>query len=188
MARKTEDPAHLDAMIKRLKTRLKRTMTMLDKLEKKRRRIATKAAVAAVIDPMIAALKPGPITIEVTRHPAPMFDGPTEKVVVFEPDNVAGFHPDQSEAERVRRGAVDVLQPVERVVDHDSGIPEFLRRGQAAQAAADKVIADSIREEQAAKKKAKASGRIAKMKAKQSGETKKMPLSGKAALDAIRNG
>jgi hypothetical protein len=50
------------------------------------------------------------------------------------------------------------------------------------------VIADQIREEQATTKKAKAQGRIAKMKAKKSGDTRKMPLSGKAALDLIRNG
>jgi hypothetical protein len=77
---------------------------------------------------------------------------------------------------------------VARRLDPDLDIPEFLRRGQAAQKAVDQVIADGIREEQAATKKAKAQGRIAKMKAKKAGDLKKMPLSGKAALDAIRNG
>jgi len=181
MAKRTIE--HLDTLITRNERRLKLTMTRLDKLKKERRRMATKAAVAAVLDPMIAALKPGPITIEVTRQPR------TEKVVAFEPDfDAIGKIMDQALDEKAAEVVAAALQPVERVVDHDTGIPEFLRRGQAAQAAADKVIADSIREEQAATKKAKASGRIAKMKAKKAGDLKKMPLSGKAALDAIRNG
>lgn len=65
----------------------------------------------------------------------------------------------------------------------DLTIPDFLRRGQAAQAAVDEIIA-----EQAEHKRKKTAGRIAKMKAKKSGELRKMPLTGKAALDAIRNG
>jgi hypothetical protein len=46
--------------------------------------------------------------------------------------------------------------------------------------------ADQLAEEIAERKKAKAHGRIARMKAKQSGATKRMPLSGKEALAAIR--
>jgi hypothetical protein len=65
----------------------------------------------------------------------------------------------------------------------DIGIPDFLQRGVAAQKAVDEIIA-----EQAEHKRRKSAGRIARMKAKQSGETKRMPLTGKAALDAIRNG
>jgi hypothetical protein len=49
-------------------------------------------------------------------------------------------------------------------------------------------VAEQIAAEQAETKKKKAQGRIAKMKAKKSGETRKMPLTGKAALEAIRNG
>lgn len=59
-------------------------------------------------------------------------------------------------------------------------IPTFLQR--------DKAAAAEVAAEQADIKKRKAAGRIAKMKAKQSGETKRMPLTGKAALEAIRNG
>ena len=45
-----------------------------------------------------------------------------------------------------------------------------------------------IEAENAARKTAKARGRIAKLKAKQAGETRKMPLSGRDALKAIREG
>jgi hypothetical protein len=162
MTRKTETVAHLDASIKRWKTRLKRAVTMIDKLERKRRRIAAKVLVASVIDPMVEALKP-------------------EKVVVFEPEPVI------SDA-RLTDAAGTVLRDMAAPVADDIGIPDFLKRGIAAQKAVDAVIADQIREEQATTKKAKAQGRIAKMKAKKSGDTRKMPLSGKAALDLIRNG
>lgn len=64
----------------------------------------------------------------------------------------------------------------------DTSIPDFLKRTK------DDEVADQIKAEQAAIKKAKAAGRIAKMKAKQRGDLKKMPLTGRAALDAIRNG
>jgi hypothetical protein len=64
----------------------------------------------------------------------------------------------------------------------DTGIPAFLQRKKLD------PVAEQIKAEQVETKKKKAAGRIAKMKAKQSGETKKMPLTGKAALEAIRNG
>jgi hypothetical protein len=165
MARKTQTIEQLDASIKRWKTRLRRAVNTLGTLEKKRNRLATKAAVAAVLDPMIAAMKPGPVTIEVTRHPV-LTTASSNMPASPEPGNA---------------GTVQIT-PV------NTDIPEFLRRGQAAQKAVDEVIADQIREEQAATKKAKAQGRIAKMKAKKAGDLKKMPLSGRAALDAIRNG
>lgn len=69
------------------------------------------------------------------------------------------------------------------VRDVDLDIPTFLRRS-----AKDEATAEAIKAEQASVKKAKAAGRIAKMKAKKSGETRKMPLTGKAALDLINNG
>ena len=67
-------------------------------------------------------------------------------------------------------------------------IPEFLRRGVAASKAVDEVIAEQIKSEQAETKKVKARNRIEKMKAKQRGDTKKMPLTGKAALEFINKG
>jgi hypothetical protein len=73
------------------------------------------------------------------------------------------------------------LQPAEPLAD-DLAIPTFLQRKQLD------PVAEQIRAEQEETKRKKAQGRIAKMKAKKSGATKAMPLTGKAALDAIRNG
>ena len=64
----------------------------------------------------------------------------------------------------------------------DTSIPTFLRREKAPN-----PVAEQIKAEQEATKKQKARGRIEKMKAKQRGDLKKMPLSGKAALEHIRN-
>lgn len=52
----------------------------------------------------------------------------------------------------------------------------------------DEVAKAMIRQEQADLKKRKAAGRAARRKAKLAGELRRMPLTGKAALDAIRNG
>lgn len=83
------------------------------------------------------------------------------------------------QARPVEAAAVPSTKPP---ADTDTGIPDFLKRDKSD------PVADQIRQEQADLKRAKAKGRIAKMKAKQSGETRKMPLTGKAALEAIRNG
>jgi hypothetical protein len=73
--------------------------------------------------------------------------------------------------------------PPDLAVAHplDTAIPAFLQRKKLEPAAA------AIVAEQAETKRLKARGRIAKMKAKSSGETKRMPLTGRAALEAIRN-
>jgi imidazoleglycerol phosphate dehydratase HisB len=70
----------------------------------------------------------------------------------------------------------------QKVTEIDTSIPAFLQRKKLDPAA------QQIADEQADIKRRKAAGRIAKMKAKKSGELSKMPLTGKAALDAIRNG
>ena len=206
MTRKTETVAHLDASIARWKTRLKRSVTMIDKLEKKRKRLAAKS-----VEPAIKAIRN--VNARMFIDAPDLMDGDhllgpiTEKVVVFEPepmvkvtshpvanpDNVKlTFEPATPVLDRMMAELASPPSESEKArhdkVLADSGIPEFLRRGQAAQKAVDEVIADQIREEQAATKKKKAQGRIATMKAKKAGETKKMPLTGKAALDAIRNG
>lgn len=62
----------------------------------------------------------------------------------------------------------------------DTSIPDFLRHSK------DTPEAEAIRAEQADRKRRKNAGRVATMKAKASGETKKMPLTGRAALAAIR--
>lgn len=156
---KKPDLAHVEASLARWKTRLKRAMTAIGKLEKQRKRLVKAAA------------------------------SPPRKLPAPVADQIAGYHPDQSDAERIKRGAlVDKpaensaqVAPVEKQPD-DLGIPAFLQRKKL-----DPVAAE-IKAEQDETKRKKAQGRIAKMKAKKSGETRKMPLTGKAALAAIRNG
>lgn len=137
------------AAIKRWRTRLKRAMTMLDKLEKQRKRLEAKSKV--VEQPPLA--------------PPPR--------LVDTPETV--MHQLAKEAK-----ADPVIMRV--MADDDLAIPTFLQRKKLDPAA------EQIKSEQAETKKKKAQGRIAKLKAKQSGATKRMPLSGKAALEAIRNG
>jgi hypothetical protein len=139
MAKKQVTIEHLDASITRWKSRLRRAMTAIDKLEKQRKRLIAREALAVAPPLAKAVVKPQPAS-PVAPPPAP-------------------------------------------VIPVSDDIPAFLRHQSEPS-----PIADQIRQEQAETKKKKATGRIAKMKAKQSGETKRMPLSGKAALDAIRNG
>jgi hypothetical protein len=154
MAKKPKTIEHLDASIARWKTRLKRAVTMIDKLEKQRKRVAKAAA------------------------------APPRKLPEPVADQIAGYHRDQSEAERIKRGALPSKpEPMpEPKPERNLDIPAFLRRQTPD------PVAEQIKAEQAETKKKKARGRIEKMKAKQSGDTKKMPLTGRAALDAIRNG
>lgn len=69
-------------------------------------------------------------------------------------------------------------------------IPGFMRRPRtvAEANAIDAAAAAEIKADQAERKKRKANGRIAKMTAKQAGELSRMPLSGRDALDKIKNG
>ena len=62
----------------------------------------------------------------------------------------------------------------------DTTIPAFLQRKKLEPAAA-QIVA-----EQAEQKRLKAAGRAARKKAEKAGETKRMPLTGRAALAAIR--
>jgi hypothetical protein len=147
MAKKPKTIEHLDASIGRWKTRLKRAVTMIDKLEKQRKRVEKAAA-----NPP----KPQPKATAATVQPPKVSD--------------------------VKPLPPDLLKEYRETAD-EPAIPTFLRR-----TSKDDAAAAEIRQERDDQKKAKARGRIAKMKAKQSGETKKMPLTGRAALDAIRNG
>jgi hypothetical protein len=163
MARKTETVAHLDASIKRWKTRLKRSVTMIEKLEKKRKRLAAKPVLAV-------------------GHVAPSGPAPSNP-----PSGGSSVKPPGDKVVRV----MDITPPPappRTVTVENLDIPEFLRRGQAAQKAVDAVIAEEIKAKQAETKTKKARGRIASMKAKKSGDTRKMPVSGRAALDLIKNG
>jgi len=142
MAKKTMTLEHIDYSISRWKTRLKRAMTAIDKLEKQRKRIVKARADLAVAPPLAKAVERG---LQAGVQPLP----PAPRA------------------------------PVPPKIDDD--IPAFLRRQDNTS-----PVADEIRAQRAEIKKAKARGRIATMKAKQSGETRKMPLTGKAALAAIR--
>lgn len=123
-----------EAAIKRWRSRLKRAMTMLDKLEKQRKRLAK-----------AQARPPG----------APSYAETIMREIVEPAPAPAPSPPDRLE------------------------IPGFLRR-QPDPATAQLVA------EQEETKRLKARGRIATLKAKKSGETRRMPLTGKAALAAIR--
>lgn len=120
--------------LKRWRTRLKRAMTAIDKLERQRKRLEAKPPV----------VKTPPVEITPPVAPAP---------------------------------PVETKPPVDALV-----LPSFLDRTKVD------PVAEQIREEQADTKRRKARGRIEKMKAKQRGDLKKMPLTGRAAMDAIRNG
>ena len=81
--------------------------------------------------------------------------------------------------------AVIGIAAPEKPADDKLEIPTFLRR-EPPQADIEARI--QIEVEQANKRLRRSRARIATMKAKKAGDTKKMPLTGKAALDHIRNG
>jgi len=188
MAKKPETIDHLDLAIARWETRLKVAMTKLSKLKLKRKALARRIA---EVD---RALSPPPGFMELAGA------GIVRRVV--KPVHVVHV-PSDPVVPTVARVVVkppensDAVAPAPKQPE-DLSIPDFLQRGQAAQKAAndaadaadqrlnDLLIANEIREEQANRKTAKARGRIATMKAKQAGDTKRMPLTGKAALAALR--
>jgi hypothetical protein len=130
----------VDASLAKWKTRLKRAMTMIGKLERQRKRLA---------------------------NPRP--SGQRYPIVM-----------------KIMRSAdatlVEVVKDKPPVKSDDLDLPPFLDRSKLEPASVE------IAREQAETKKRKAKGRIEKLKAKQRGDLKKMPLSGKAALDHIDNG
>jgi hypothetical protein len=97
-------------------------------------------------------------------------------------DPVGTFGPAIRESIQDQNVLASIAPPKPEPVADDLGIPTFLQRKKL-----DPVAAE-IKAEQEETKRKKAQGRIAKLKAKKSGATKAMPLTGKAALDAIRNG
>jgi hypothetical protein len=128
------------------KTRLKRSVTMIDKLEKQLKRMEKAKPDLAIAPPLATRPKPKPEPLAVTI---------------------------------MREIAAPDPTPVREI---DTSIPTFLQRRKLD------PVAEQMVKDQAETKKKKAAGRIAKMKAKRSGETRKMPLTGNAALEAIRNG
>jgi hypothetical protein len=144
--------------IDRWRTKAKRAMTMLDKLEKQKRRMM-KAA-----QPRIADLQ-----------------RPRAHATLADPINTIGPAIREALEDTQKNGIGEaVISPA------DFEIPPFLRRV-AVSKATDNAIAEKIKTEQVAVKKAKARGRIERMKAKQRGDLKRMPLTGKAALEYIKN-
>jgi hypothetical protein len=134
--------AAIEVARKRWSSRLKRAVTMLEKLERKRQRLLRPAKQAQV-----KALPP--------EKPKPLYETlPKEELAAAR--------------------AADALD-----------IPGFLRRGQRKSQPTPEAV--QIAAEAEDRKRRKALGRIAKMKAEKSGATRAMPLTGKAALEAIRN-
>ena len=150
-----------------MRTRLKRTMTALDKLKKQRARLIKTVKTV------------GAVPVSVPAHPTVDSETTLGTLPPVKPT------PDLRKMENdLKRAATEAVG--QKIVDAGLDIPGFLRRQGPSDA--DKAAADTIKAEQAATKKAKAQGRIATMKAKKSGETRKMPLTGKAALALINNG
>jgi CO dehydrogenase/acetyl-CoA synthase beta subunit len=142
----------IDASLARWKTKLKRAITTIDKLEKQKKRL----------------LKPRLV------QQASKFVANVESVLRKAIETDTPVTPKVADKLKSEAAALD--------------IPEFLRHQSDPAAEQIKQEAEQIREEQAETKRKKARGRIEKLKAKQRGDLKKMPLSGKAALDHIRNG
>lgn len=130
--------------IKRWKSRLKRAVNAIDKLERQKARMEKKAS-QVTLPPVLDLAK-------------------------------------QIDAIGADRRLQDWQPSTEdfKIPDDDLAIPTFLQRKTID------PVAEQIMKEQADTKRKKAQGRIAKMKAKAAGDLKKMPLTGRAALDAIR--
>jgi hypothetical protein len=97
------------------------------------------------------------------------------------------------EEARLDQLAAEYEPPVEAPkTAEDLTIPTFLIRDRATEEAAgrerDRIAAEAIRQEQAERKKTRATISREENKAKQAGVTKRFPLEGKAALDAIAKG
>jgi hypothetical protein len=146
---KKQSLEQIEASLSRWKTRLRRAMTAIDKLEKQRKRLVSRGLRAGAQSSPPAPRAPVPVDLAI----AP----PLAKPVPPKPSNGT---------EKINMPTADE-------------IPSFLRRSPDP-------IAEAIKAGQAETKRLKAKGRIAKMKAKQAGDLKKMPLTGNAALAAIR--
>lgn len=102
--------------------------------------------------------------------------------------------PDTAKPEPAPQPAAPVPAPAPVVSDvtdilvSELPIPDFLDRTTKSAKERDRVAREAILAEQADRKKAKTRNRIEEMKAKQSGVTKRMPLTGKAAAEFLRQG
>lgn len=170
------------AATKRWRSRLKRAMTMIEKLERQRKRLEAKKPVEQLTKPeLLDRLETVP------QHFWPPRPTRQDKAELVQAIKTA------ETSERPRGKALisdpNTLLPAIQEAIQDQlpksdnlDIPPFLKRQQPD------PVAEQIKQEQDETKRKKARGRIEKMKAKQRGDLKKMPLSGKAALDFIRKG
>lgn len=92
--------------------------------------------------------------------------------------------PEAPKVETVKPLPPALVEEYRATADLDD-IPTFLRRKKEGERK-DAEAKAQIAAEQAERKRAKTRGRIETMKAKQRGDTKRMPLTGKEALEAIR--
>ena len=155
MARKPRTFESIDADMAKQRTRLKRAIGAIYRLERERKNLARAARPRGHID-------------------------------LADPIGTIGPAIRESIADQKVTGAPPVTM-IAVAAPADEGIPDFLDRRKAADAK-DAEAKAKIEADNAERKKAKALGRIATMKAKKSGDTKRMPLSGRAALDMIKNG
>ena len=156
---KRKTVAEIDAAISRWTTKLTRASNMLTKLRLAHMRAKQRLA-----------------SMEAKQYKALT---PAEQVAEPVLRKIAGMPKTPEGAQRAFTGS-DHQKLHKTAEPIDTSVPDFLQR--------DKNAAEEIRKEQAEIKRRKTAGRSAKMKAVKSGETRKMPLTGKAALEAIRNG
>ena len=160
----------VEASLVRWHRRLSRAANAIKKLDAQRRRLLVKK-----MEPVKALPAPKPAAVERPRGHALLSDPKTLGPAIRE-----------SIQDQVKPKVSDVTDipvtelPIPDVLEEDGGIPSFLRR-KPLDATAKTILA-----EQAEHKRLKAKGRKAKEKARLSGKTRKMPLTGKAALAAIR--
>jgi hypothetical protein len=150
----------IDTKRKRWQSRLTRAVNAIGKLDRQRQRVVKNASNIA----MVASRRPREQanTVESKR-----LQPPANNLTESQVPTLSAMLPLNKKAQR-------------QVTTDDLGIPTFLQRKKLD------PVAEQILQEQQDIKRRKSAGRIAKMKAKAKGDLKKMPLTGKAALDAIR--
>jgi hypothetical protein len=157
--RMTTDYDRVIEKLKRWRSRLKRAVNAIDKLERQRARLERRMADAK--------------------------DSERAKVKAAHDAAMALINEEPSGEPSTRLPLI--LSRVEtKPTSRGETIPDFLRRqkeGERKEAEA----AKAIKAEQEDRRKQKSRGRVAKMMAKKAGDLDRMPLSGKAALAAIRS-
>ena len=170
--------ADVDTRLRRWETRLRRATNMVSKLSKKRRTLAVKLGQVPVKDGTVGAamlddrldraLRPKTLADRSPRNDkgisGTISKTPMTPDVIPLPELDAFFAPERPRAHARIANLAEDLGPALREAGEDAGIPAFLDRR-------DPVVAERMT---AARKKAEAD------------ERRKMPLTGRAALDAIK--